>query len=142
MDTKSIFQNVAEATAAAHRKNAALLVKVALKDSSFNDDFLHCVYRLVQAKKEVSLVDKMMKFLSLFFTAIKESEKNDQIMAFLSTVMFQKLLKGATAGNKTVRFRSCQLLSVLMNSLDELKFSFLMLVMTFLSLYAIYWWIE
>ena len=99
------------------------MVKVALKDDDFNDDFLDCVYHLLQSKKEVSQADKIMKFISLFVSTIKDikSPESDQVQLFLGGLLFQRLLKGAVAGNKTVRFRSCQLLSVLMNSLDEIK---------------------
>ncbi|KAI8911801.1 nuclear condensing complex subunit [Gorgonomyces haynaldii] len=116
--TVQVFQNVVESTQASHRKNAVHLLKAATSNT-FEQEFLKCLYLVLQATKQVTQAQKVIKFLGVFME-LQKKQSIPQIQEFLNVQVVEKLLMGIEASNKTVRQRSCQLLSVWIEHMDEM----------------------
>lgn len=105
-----IFQDAAESTSN-HRKCASRLIK-AVRDQDAAQAFFVALLPLLQAKKSVVNTELVYTFMELFFKNLNtiDDEEFDSIRKF-RTALIEYLIKGLAAGNKVVRWRSCQLLS-------------------------------
>jgi hypothetical protein len=118
MSVLAVFHRLGECSTGSHRKQCQVLIKQTAS-VNFETEFMQCVYLLLQAKKDQG-VEKIFRFLSLFFTEVVKIN-DPKIKLFFSVTLFEKLLLGLHAGNKVVRFRSSQMIAILMNSSDEIK---------------------
>lgn len=116
MSVRAIFKRISESSSATHRKQSQALVKLATTEN-FEYEFMQCVAKLLLVKKEPG-VEKIFKFLFVFFGEIAKSDSSAK--AFFNTTLFEKLLLGLYAGNKIVRFRSSQIMALLMNASDDI----------------------
>lgn len=128
---RKAFQE-AQTTVAVHKRQLAIMRAVILRantlglTSDFNSFFCHLISKVLPMKKNVKAADRIVKFISSFFSLINpmrveeeedlESDiENSQEMEELYSLFVEKVLKfllgGLDALNTTVRFRICHLLS-------------------------------
>ncbi|KAK1236832.1 hypothetical protein MKX07_005951 [Trichoderma sp. CBMAI-0711] len=145
----AIFRD-AQRTTATHRKLAVNLRKIQeaccyepvdprkpdanqFDERAFNDEFVRCVLRIMPVKKAESVGEKLIRFIGLFLrhASDKDSELLDEADADaslmpetpsnrLSSKVLQTALSLMQAKDKYVRFRSTQLVSHIINSLDAI----------------------
>ncbi|KAL6885338.1 ARM repeat-containing protein [Trichoderma longibrachiatum] len=145
----AIFRD-AQRTTATHRKLAVNLRKIQeaccyepvdprkpdanqFDEKAFNDEFVRCVLRIMPVKKAESVGEKLIRFIGLFLrhASDKDSELLDEADADaslmpetpsnrLSSKVLQTALSLMQAKDKYVRFRSTQLVSHIINSLDAI----------------------
>ncbi|KAL6864326.1 ARM repeat-containing protein [Trichoderma novae-zelandiae] len=145
----AIFRD-AQRTTATHRKLAVNLRKVQeaccyepvnpkkpaageFDEKAFNDEFVRCVLRIMPVKKAESVGEKLIRFIGLFLRYA--SDKDSELLGLAdpdaslmpetpSTRLTAKVLQTALslmqAKDKYVRFRSTQLVSHIINSLDAI----------------------
>ncbi|KAH7144620.1 nuclear condensing complex subunit [Dactylonectria estremocensis] len=102
-------------------------------EEAFNDEFIRCVLRIMPIKKSESVGEKSIRFIGLFLR--HASEKDNELLEDIeedasvmpetpSTRLTSKLLAAVlpllSAKDKFVRFRSTQLISHIINSLDAI----------------------
>ncbi|KAH7140583.1 nuclear condensing complex subunit [Dactylonectria macrodidyma] len=102
-------------------------------EEAFNDEFIRCVLRIMPIKKSESVGEKSIRFIGLFLR--HASEKDNELLEDVeedasvmpetpSTRLTSKLLEAIlpllSAKDKFVRFRSTQLISHIINSLDAI----------------------
>ncbi len=101
-------------TSSAHKKRIKSLNEVRLKhaDSFDKEFFLHIDRILLVWKKEPS-VERLCNFITSFVTS------NEEGVQGLAMALVKYLLDVADVKDKAVRFRVCQLISLIMNNLNE-----------------------
>lgn len=145
----AIFRD-AQRTTATHRKLAVNLRKIQeaccyepvnpkkssadeFDEKAFNHEFIRCVLRIMPVKKAESVGEKSIRFIGLFLrhASDKDNELLDEADAEtslmpetpstrLSAKVLQTALSLMQAKDKYVRFRSTQLVSHIINSLDAI----------------------
>ncbi|RFU72251.1 condensin complex subunit 3 [Trichoderma arundinaceum] len=145
----AIFRD-AQRTTATHRKLAVNLRKIQeaccyepvnpkklaadeFDEKAFNHEFIRCVLRIMPVKKAESVGEKSIRFIGLFLrhASDKDNELLDEADAEtslmpetpstrLSSKVLQTALSLMQAKDKYVRFRSTQLVSHIINSLDAI----------------------
>ncbi|PON21708.1 condensin complex subunit 3 [Trichoderma gamsii] len=145
----AIFRD-AQRTTATHRKLAVNLRKIQeaccyepvnpkkpsadeFDEKAFNHEFIRCVLRVMPVKKAESVGEKLIRFIGLFLrhASDKDNELLDEADADasmmpetpstrLSSQVLQTALSMMQAKDKYVRFRSTQLVSHIINSLDAI----------------------
>ncbi|KAM0256168.1 hypothetical protein ACHAQJ_005145 [Trichoderma viride] len=145
----AIFRD-AQRTTATHRKLAVNLRKIQeaccyepvnpkkasadeFDEKAFNHEFIRCVLRVMPVKKAESVGEKLIRFIGLFLrhASDKDNELLDEADADaslmpetpstrLSSKVLQTALSMMQAKDKYVRFRSTQLVSHIINSLDAI----------------------
>ncbi|KAM5353788.1 hypothetical protein ACJ41O_000438 [Fusarium nematophilum] len=145
----AVFRD-AQRTTATHRKLVVTLRKIQesccyeptnLKQSqsdefdedAFNGEFVRCVTKIMPIKKSESVGEKSIRFVGLFLR--HANEKDNELLEDIeedasvmpetpSTRLISQLLEAIlpllTAKDKVVRFRSTQLISHIINSLDAI----------------------
>ncbi|KAF7544631.1 hypothetical protein G7Z17_g9807 [Cylindrodendrum hubeiense] len=145
----SIFRD-AQRTTATHRKLVVNLRKIHesccyeptdskhsqandFDEEAFNHEFVRCVLRIMPIKKSESVGEKSIRFIGLFLR--HAGEKDNELLGDIeedasvmpetpSTRLTSQLLEAVlpllTAKDKFVRFRSTQLISHIINSLDAI----------------------
>ena len=144
-----IFRD-AQRTTATHRKLAANLRKVheiccnepetpknlgsnEYNEDAFNYEFIRCVTRIMPVKKVESVGEKCVKFIGLFlrYAGDKDNELHgdddadasvmpETPTSKLTSFLLEALLPLMLAKEKFVRYRSTQLISHIINSLDAI----------------------
>ncbi len=101
-------------TSSAHKKRIKSLNEVRLKhaDSFDKEFFLHIDRILLIWKKEPS-VERLCNFITSFVTS------NEEGVQGLAMALVKYLLDVADVKDKAVRFRVCQLISLIMTNLNE-----------------------
>ena len=128
---RKAFQE-AQTTVAVHKRQLAIMRAVILRantlglSSDFNSFFCHLLTKVLPMKKNVKAVDRIVKFVSSFFSLVNpmraeeeedlESDiQNNEEMEELYSNFVEKVLKfllsGLDALNTAVRYRICHLLS-------------------------------
>ncbi|KAL7945739.1 nuclear condensing complex subunit [Trichoderma barbatum] len=145
----AIFRD-AQRTTATHRKLAVNLRKIQeaccyepvnikkpaaneFDEKAFNHEFVRCVLRIMPVKKAESVGEKLIRFIGLFLRhasdkdneLLDEGDADTSLMpetpsTRLSTQVLQTALSLMQAKDKYVRFRSTQLVSQIINSLDAI----------------------
>jgi condensin complex subunit 3 len=145
----AIFRD-AQRTTATHRKLAVTLRKIheaccyepaeqknaandEFDEEMFNQEFVRCVLRVMPVKKAESVGEKCIRFVGFFLRLA--SDKDNELLGELeqdssvlpetpSTRLVAQLLEAVlplmTAKDKFVRFRSTQLISYIINSLEAI----------------------
>jgi condensin complex subunit 3 len=145
----AIFRD-AQRTTATHRKLAVTLRKIhetccyepaeqknaandEFDEEMFNQEFVRCVLRVMPVKKAESVGEKCIRFVGFFLRLA--SDKDNELLGDLeqdssvlpetpSTRLVAQLLEAVlplmTAKDKFVRFRSTQLISYIINSLEAI----------------------
>jgi len=140
----------AQRTTASHRKLAVTLRKIQeaccyeptsakksiateFDEDDFNNEFVRCVLRLMPIKKSESVGEKTVRFIGLFLSL--SVDKDNEMMGEadpdastmpetpstrLTTLLMETILPLLTAKDKFVRYRSTQLISHIINSLDAI----------------------
>lgn len=89
----------------------------------FMEAFWICLLHLMKVRKGHAGVDKgILKFVEAYFEDLSASE-NDSIRALsvpLMDFLLTQLKKGLNSKSSVVRFRVCQLLSILLNHMEEI----------------------
>ncbi|UKZ79364.1 hypothetical protein TrVFT333_007115 [Trichoderma virens FT-333] len=145
----AIFRD-AQRTTATHRKLAVNLRKIQeaccyepvdprkqspdeFDEKAFNHEFVRCVLRIMPVKKAESVGEKLVRFIGLFLKhasdkdneLLDEADVDTSLMpetpsTRLSSQVLQTALSLMQAKDKYVRFRSTQLVSHIINSLDAI----------------------
>lgn len=102
-------------------------------EEAFNHEFIRCVLRIMPVKKAESVGERSIRFTGLFLRhandkdneLLGETEEDASVMAATPSARLVSQLLGAilplmTAKDKFVRFRSTQLISHIINSLDAI----------------------
>ncbi|MCJ1392930.1 hypothetical protein MMC18_005802 [Xylographa bjoerkii] len=103
-------------------------------EDDFNQEFGRCVLRLVGIKKSEAVGDRILRFLGLFLrhasekdTALIPQMESDETQSFpetpstrLTSHVLSEILPLLKAKEKTIRFRSTQIVSHIINSLDSI----------------------
>ncbi|KAL2128577.1 hypothetical protein VTI74DRAFT_9002 [Chaetomium olivicolor] len=102
-------------------------------EDDFNSEFVRCVLRVMPIKKSEAVGEKTVRFISLFLrhAVDKDNEALGEIDADASTMpetpatrltghLIETVLPLMTAKDKFVRYRSTQLISHIINSLDAI----------------------
>lgn len=140
----------AQRTTATHRKLAVNLRKIQgnccyepaypnqsqveeFDEEAFNHEFVRCVIRVMPVKKSESVGERVIRFVGLFLrhASEKDNELLDDVDEDASTLpetpstrltsqLLEAVLPLLTAKDKFVRFRSTQLISHIINSLDAM----------------------
>jgi len=140
----------AQRTTASHRKLAVTLRKVQeaccyeptsakksaaadFEEDHFNAEFLRCVLRVMPVKKSEGVGEKTIRFIGLFLRhavdkdneVLGEADQDASTMPETPTTrltahLIEKVLPLMTAKDKFVRYRSTQLISHIINSLDAI----------------------
>src|SRR3569833_2986714 len=140
----------AQRNTASHRKLAVTLRKVQeaccyepvsakrsaasdFEEDDFNTEFIRCVLRVMPVKKTEGVGEKTIRFISLFLrhSIEKENELLGEVDEDASTMpetsgtrlmthLMDNVLPLLTAKDKFVRYRSTQLISLIINSLDAI----------------------
>jgi len=140
----------AQRNTASHRKLAVTLRKVQeaccyepvsakrsaasdFEEDDFNTEFIRCVLRVMPVKKTEGVGEKTIRFISLFLrhSIEKENELLGEVDEDASTMpetsgtrlmthLMDNVLPLLTAKDKFVRYRSTQLISQIINSLDAI----------------------
>ena len=145
----AIFHD-AQRTTAAHRKLAANLRKIHeaccyeptaptksasndFDEEAFNHEFVRCVLRVMPVKKAETVGEKLIRFIGFFLRYA--SDRDNEVMSELAgdtgvlpetpstrliSMVLETIMPLMTAKDKFVRFRSTQLVSYTINSLDAL----------------------
>ncbi|KAJ2999686.1 hypothetical protein HDV02_002159 [Globomyces sp. JEL0801] len=100
-----------------HPKNSNTLCKL-VKSKDFESEFFQCIFHVLKTTKHIGHVDTFVKFLGYFFNDL--SLKETVIHESLQNSLIPYLLKGLKVSNKTVRLRSCQILSAYVNNVNEI----------------------
>ncbi|KKA27124.1 hypothetical protein TD95_000365 [Thielaviopsis punctulata] len=103
-------------------------------EETFNAEFIRCVLRVLPVKKSESVGEKSIRFIGLFLR--HASEKDNEIAmdgidadasimpetpaTRLTTRLLESIMPHTVAKDKFVRFRSTQLMSHVVNSLDAI----------------------
>ncbi|KAL7912301.1 nuclear condensing complex subunit [Trichoderma velutinum] len=144
-----IFRD-AQKTTATHRKLAVNLRKIqesccyepvnaktpsadVFDEKAFNHEFIRCVLRIMPVKKAESVGEKLIRFIGLFLRhasdkdneLLDEADVDTSLMpetpsTRLSSQVLQTALSLMQAKDKYVRFRSTQLVSHIINSLEAI----------------------
>ncbi|KAL6695174.1 nuclear condensing complex subunit [Trichoderma pleuroticola] len=145
----AIFRD-AQRTTATHRKLAVNLRKIQesccyepvntknpsedqFDEKAFNHEFVRCVLRIMPVKKAESVGEKLIRFIGLFLRhasdkdneLLDEADVDTSLMpetpsTRLSSQVLQTALSLMQAKDKYVRFRSTQLVSHIINSLEAI----------------------
>ncbi|PNY29777.1 Condensin complex subunit 3 [Tolypocladium capitatum] len=144
----AVFRD-AQRTTATHRKLAVNLRKIheaccyeptnkrgpssEFDEEAFNKEFVRCVLRIMPVKKTESVGEKSIRFIGFYLR--HASEKDMEILGDveadtslmpetpstrLTTELLEAVLPLMTAKDKFVRFRSTQIISHIINSLDAI----------------------
>ena len=145
----AIFHD-AQRTTATHRKLAANLRKIHeaccyepaaptksasndFDEEAFNHEFVRCVLRVMPVKKAETVGEKLIRFIGFFLRYA--SDRDNEVMSELAgdtgvlpetpstrliSMVLETIMPLMTAKDKFVRFRSTQLVSYTINSLDAL----------------------
>ncbi|KAJ3020604.1 hypothetical protein HKX48_000547 [Thoreauomyces humboldtii] len=121
MSVPAIFQD-ATRTGATHRKNVVALRKLHLrKGPALNADIRDCVLRVLPLKKGNQEAERVLKFLTSY---LEEFESGDevaaQILEGLVSELLELALRGLKVKDKVVRYRSCTMIRLLLNHMDEI----------------------
>ncbi|KAI0393956.1 ARM repeat-containing protein [Xylariaceae sp. FL0594] len=145
----AVFRD-AQKTTATHRKLAVTLRKIHeaccyeptnpnkqttddFDEADFNAEFKRCVYRIMPIKKSESVGDRTIRFIGLFLRHANDKD-NDLLgetdadastmpetpSSRLTTEVMEAVLPLLTSKDKFVRYRSTQLISHIINSLDAI----------------------
>jgi condensin complex subunit 3 len=145
----AVFRD-AQRTTASHRKLAVTLRKVQeaccyeptnakksaaadFEEDDFNTEFLRCVLRAMPVKKSEGVGEKTIRFIGLFLRhavdkdneVLGEADQDASTMPETPTTrltghLIENVLPLMTAKDKFVRYRSTQLISHIINSLDAI----------------------
>ncbi|KAK0646381.1 nuclear condensing complex subunit [Cercophora newfieldiana] len=145
----SVFRE-AQRTTASHRKLAVTLRKAQeaccyeptsakksaaadFEEDDFNTEFLRCVLRVMPVKKSEGVGEKAIRFIGLFLRhavdkdneVLGEADQDASTMPETPTTrltahLIENVLPLMTAKDKFVRYRSTQLISHIINSLDAI----------------------
>ncbi|KAK4455973.1 hypothetical protein QBC34DRAFT_339925 [Podospora aff. communis PSN243] len=145
----AVFRD-AQRTTASHRKLAVTLRKVQeaccyeptsakksvaadFEEDDFNTEFLRCVLRVMPVKKSEGVGEKTIRFIGLFLRhavdkdneVLGEADQDASTMPETPTTrltghLIENILPLMTAKDKFVRYRSTQLISHIINSLDAI----------------------
>ncbi|GAP93070.1 putative condensin subunit Cnd3 [Rosellinia necatrix] len=102
-------------------------------ESDFNTEFTRCVFRIMPVKKSESVGDRAIRFIGLFLRHANDKD-NDLLgetdadastmpetpSSRLTTQVMEAVLPLLTSKDKFVRYRSTQLISHIINSLDAI----------------------
>ncbi|KAL1872777.1 hypothetical protein VTK73DRAFT_1327 [Phialemonium thermophilum] len=140
----------AQRTTASHRKLAVTLRKIQeaccyeptsakktaasdFEEDDFNTEFVRCVLRVMPVKKSEAVGEKIVRFIGLFLrhSIDKDNEVMGEVDEDASTMpetpstrltahLMETILPLLTAKDKFVRYRSTQLISHIINSLDAI----------------------
>ncbi|KAI1344279.1 condensin subunit Cnd3 [Xylariaceae sp. FL0016] len=102
-------------------------------EAEFNIEFVRCVFRVMPVKKSESAGEKIVRFIGLFLRHANDKD-NDMLgetdadastmpetpSTRLTTQVMEAVLPLLTAKDKFVRYRSTQLISHIINSLDAI----------------------
>lgn len=102
----------AQKTTAAHKKCVQLLKKIETQPN-FSKHFLQTILPILLVFKREPAIERIVQFIVNF---IVDEEKYDQ--KFTSDII-RKLSKYSNAKDKAVRFRVCQIVSNIINSLPD-----------------------
>ncbi|KAL2887217.1 Condensin complex subunit 3 [Ceratocystis lukuohia] len=103
-------------------------------EETFNTEFIRCVLRVLPVRKSESVGEKSIRFIGLFLRhasekdneiALDEVEEDASVMpetpaTRLTTKLLESIMPHTVAKDKYVRFRSTQLVSQVVNSLDAI----------------------
>ncbi|KAH3661262.1 hypothetical protein OGAPHI_006669 [Ogataea philodendri] len=125
-------------TVSSHGKQIAILRALQLRcreltlQSQFNELFCKMVNKILVVKRNEPAGDRIVKFISSFVNSINPESDDDNAMVdeqdekmynrFIDRVA-RHLLRGLEATNKNVRYRSCHILSHLMNNMTSIDSS-------------------
>ncbi|KAK0623228.1 nuclear condensing complex subunit [Immersiella caudata] len=145
----TVFRD-AQRTTASHRKLAVTLRKIQeaccyeptdakksaaadFEEDDFNTEFLRCVLRVIPVKKSEGVGEKAIRFIGLFLRhavdkdneVLGEADQDASTMPETPTTrltghLIENVLPLMTAKDKFVRYRSTQLTSHIINSLDAI----------------------
>lgn len=103
----------------ASRKNVVLLRQNLLESDTeeFTERFFDCLNRTLICKKSDMNADRAQRFVALFVSFLEsDTEQESEPFASFTSGLIEHLLRGITSREKTVRYRVCQLLALLMTS--------------------------
>jgi condensin complex subunit 3 len=103
-------------------------------EERFADEFIRCILRLMPVKKSESVGERVIRFIGLFLKHASEKD-NDLVLedadetgvmietpsTRLTTQLMTRVLPLLTAKDKFVRYRSTQLISHIINSLEAIE---------------------
>ncbi|KAL5604696.1 hypothetical protein BROUX41_001953 [Berkeleyomyces rouxiae] len=103
-------------------------------EETFNTEFIRCVLRVLPVRKSESVGEKSIRFIGLFLRhasekdneiALDDVEEDASVMpetpaTRLTTKLLENIMPHTVAKDKYVRFRSTQLVSQVVNSLDAI----------------------
>ncbi|KAK7751350.1 chromosome condensation complex Condensin, subunit G [Diatrype stigma] len=115
------------------RPNKSTSSSVDFDEADFNTEFARCVLRVMPVKKSEGAGDKVIRFVGLFLRHANDKDnellgENDVDASTmpetpstrLTTSVMETILSLLTAKDKFVRYRSTQLISHIINSLDAI----------------------
>jgi condensin complex subunit 3 len=115
------------------KKSATAAAASEFDEDDFNTEFVRCVMRVMPIKKTESVGEKTIRFIGLFLrhAVDKDTENLGEADADASTMpetpgtrltsfLMESILPLLTAKDKFVRYRSTQLISHIINSLDAI----------------------
>ncbi|KAL2911306.1 chromosome condensation complex Condensin, subunit G [Polyrhizophydium stewartii] len=120
---QSVFQDAVRSTST-HRKNVAALLKLLkrLGPSDFLASLEDCVLRILAFGKGVAEADRAVTFVGAFLGACRGLDDSGAALARVASMLLPLSLRGLSAALKAVRFRSCQILASLLNTVDEITY--------------------
>ncbi|AOA62294.1 Condensin complex subunit [Komagataella phaffii CBS 7435] len=134
---QQVFQS-SQTSIATHRKQIVILKHIQVRahelnlESWFNVTFCKLVNKVLVVKRTESVADRVIKLIAGFVLSVsdvlKESQTEDENANKELEVVFEEfidhlvrhLMKGIDAKDKNVRYRVCQLLGLLMRSLNSI----------------------
>jgi condensin complex subunit 3 len=109
--------NDCQRTFASHKKGLASLRKIQQKNpDKFAEEFIPCVNRLLTVYKREPAVERLIQLTVHFATFVENNtHPNEDFAVFL----IGYLLEYTNVSEKAVRFRSSQLIALIINALND-----------------------
>eukprot|EP00842_Homolaphlyctis_polyrhiza_P006595 jgi/Hompol1/6937/HPOL_001692-RA len=120
---QAIFQDAVRSVST-HKKNVAALLKLQKQQHAkdFRAAFEDCVLRIVTAAKGNAEAERAVKFINAYLESLLVASKElKDLDTLVSQMLLPLALEGTDAALKAVRFRSCQILTAVLNNLDEIS---------------------
>lgn len=112
---KELFQNTAESYST-HRKYISHLLKLIKKEKNYEELF-SAMLPFFEAKRDVKNLGNFLQFLTSLFISFNNNDFTEEFQSAL----IEFLSRGLSAANKVVRYRSSQILSCYVNSIESLR---------------------
>jgi condensin complex subunit 3 len=116
--------NKAQESLAMHKKCVSFLktTRKHMGEELFLEKLISFIHRMLIVATKDAAIDRLMKFIPAYLSsAMAEGDGKESVSCDETTILLliELLLERSVASEKAVRFRSCQMISSLLNSVGE-----------------------